>query len=54
LIKTCFPTLVPWHRKQLSYWLTAGLTTVTPSMALTPVTFVCGGRTVGGKDNVVD
>ena len=30
--------LVPWQRKQFSYWLTAGLTTVFPSVALIPIT----------------
>ena len=32
------PVLVPWQRRQFSYWLTAGLTTVLPSVALMPFT----------------
>ncbi len=45
----CFPLLVPWQRKQFSYWLTAGFNTVIPSVALMPITPFCETRITGGK-----
>src|SRR5579859_7292161 len=45
----CFPVLVPWQRKQFSYWFTAGVRTVTPSVALIPIAPDCDGRNVGGS-----
>src|SRR5271169_6015503 len=48
-----FPALVPWQRRQLSYSLTAGNTTVTPSAALTPAMPFCDTRTAGGGVKLV-
>src|SRR5215469_3695080 len=43
-----FPVLLPWHRKQFSYWFTAGETTLCPSIALIPLIPFCDGRISGG------
>src|SRR5271157_4582275 len=45
----CFPLLVPWQRKQVSYWLTAGFTVVLPSLALIPTAPFCDPRKTGGN-----
>ena len=45
----CLPLLVPWHRKQFSYWLTAGFTIVVPSVALIPSVPPCDPRMTGGR-----
>ncbi len=45
---TCLPELVPWQRRQFSYWFTAGVSTVTPSVALMPATSFCETRISGG------
>src|SRR5690242_19633206 len=42
-----FPVLLPWQRRQFSYWFTAGLMMLTPSAA-TPETPLCETRIVGG------
>src|SRR5271165_6891727 len=44
----CLPVLVPWQRRQVSYWFTAGLNTVTPSVALIPNAPSWEGRIAGG------
>src|SRR2546422_593915 len=50
---TVLPALVPWQRKQLSNWLTAGLTAVMPSTALIPAVPFCDARIAGGLLNAV-
>src|SRR5215472_1695440 len=46
-----FPVLVPWQRRQFSYWLTAGARTVRPSPPLIPATRFCERRIAGGCAN---
>src|ERR1017187_1746692 len=48
----CLPLLVPWQRKQFSYWFTAGFTTVVPSVALMPTTPDWDPRISGGAAEV--
>src|SRR5215468_9755445 len=48
---TCLPELVPWQRRQVSYWFTAGFTGVVPSVSLTPSVLFCDGRGAGGSVN---
>ena len=51
--KICFPALVPWQRRQISYWLIAGLTTVMPSATLTPLAPFCEGRSAVEANDAV-
>src|SRR5262249_31831810 len=52
-VSTTLPALLPWQRRQFSYWLTAGVRTVSPSPALIPTTEACEERSAGGEANVV-
>src|SRR5579872_2679547 len=47
MVFICLPVLVPWQRRQFSYWLLAGLTVVLPSVALIPITCAWERRTAG-------
>src|SRR5450631_1890607 len=49
----CLPGPLPWQRRQFSYWLTDGVSTVMPSNALIPCTPDCDARKVGGGPNTV-
>src|SRR5947209_8003911 len=48
---TCLLELVPWQRRQFSYWFTAGLSTLVPSLALMPIVFFCDTRISGAEGN---
>src|SRR5258708_7191265 len=49
---TCLPELVPWQRRQFSYWLMAGVSTLVPSLGLMPIAFFCEARIRGADGKI--
>src|ERR1035437_9227032 len=52
-VSVCLPVLVPWQRRQLSYWFWAGEIVLIPSPATIPFTAFWELRICGGAPNAL-